>query len=176
VSTTIGSGSGFASTDDATFAMSNRGADIWGTADAFQYIHTASGGSVTLTARVVRLDNTHVWAKAGVMLRESLNADSKHVMVVVTPGKGIVMQWRAATGGTSATSISVPGTAPRWVRLTRNGNTFTGFASSDFVTWTQVGTVTIGMNFDLSAGLALTSHNTAATATASFDDVMLSNN
>ena len=175
MNTTIGAGTGFASTDNATFAMSNRGADIWGTADAFQCLHTTFEGSGSLTARLNTLDNTHVWAKAGAMFRDSLNANSKHVMVVVTPGKGVVMQWRAATGGTSSTTTSLPGTAPKWLRLTRNGNTFTGFVSSDFVTWTQVGTATLDMNVDLFAGLALTSHNTSATATAYFDDVFFSN-
>jgi VCBS repeat protein/K319-like protein len=175
VSTTIGAGTGFASTDNATFGMSNRGADIWGTADAFQYLHTTFEGSGTLTARLISIDNTHAWAKAGVMFRDSLNANAKHVMVVVTPGKGVVMQWRAATGGVSTTTASLPGTAPKWIRLTRNGNTFTGFVSSDFVTWTQVGAATVVMSADPFTGLALTSHNTATIGTASFDDVFFSN-
>ena len=104
-----------------------------------------------------------------------LNANAKHVMVVVTPGKGVVMQWRSATGGTSATTASLPGVAPRRVRLARRGNTFTSFVSSDFVTWTQVGTIGVDLTFDCFTGLAFTSHNTTTTGAAFFDDVWFSN-
>lgn len=108
------------------------------------------------------------------MFRDSLNASAKHVMVVVTPGKGVAMQWRSATGGASATTASLPGVAPRWVRLKRSGNTFTSFVSSDFVTWTQVGTISVDLTFQSFIGLALTSHNTTTTGTAFFDGVALS--
>ena len=59
------------------------------------------------------------------------------------------------------------------VRLTRRGNTFTGEWSSDLVNWQTLSIITIPMPADLLAGLAVTSHNTAATATAVFADPVL---
>jgi len=147
------------------------GSDIWGTADAFEYIYTQGGN--TMTARVRNLTNTNAWAKAGVMFRASLAADSPQVMVMVTPGKGIAMQYRGIQGGTSAQAGQVAGAAPAWVRLTRsNGTTYTGSYSTDGVTWNTLGSVPIAMGNLPFAGLALTSHTTnGISATAVFDEV-----
>jgi hypothetical protein len=170
----VGTGSGALSSWDGTvMTIKGQGADIWGAADAFYYVHSPWSGDVTITARVRSVTNTDVWTKAGVMFRESLDAGSKHVMAVVTPGKGVAMQYRAATGGASA-NAQVAGSAPGWVRITRRGQTFTAYWSNDFATWTTIGSVTIAMNFDLYIGLPVTSHNASATATALFDDIIVS--
>lgn len=107
------------------------------------------------------------------MVRESLDPGSMHVMAVVTPGKGVAMQYRATTGGTSG-NAGIAGTAPRWVRITRRDRTFTTYASDDFSTWTTIGSVTIPMSLDVYIGLPVTSHSASATATAAFDDITLS--
>ena len=67
------------------------GADIWNTSDAFHFVNREWAGDASIAARVHSLENTHVWAKAGVMLRESLAPGAKHVMVVATPGKMLAM-------------------------------------------------------------------------------------
>ena len=170
----IGAASGnLTSWDGTVMTVEGRGADIWGSADAFYFVRGFVSGDRTITARVRSVTNTHAWAKAGVMFRESNAANAKQVMVVVTPGKGVSMQYRTSTGGTSG-SITVSGTAPEWVRLVRRGNTFTAYASDDNVTWRTVGSVTMSMNFNYLYGLPVTSHNTAATATAMFEDIVVS--
>jgi regulation of enolase protein 1 (concanavalin A-like superfamily) len=149
------------------------GADIWGTADAFHYEFTPWFGDGTITARVLSVENTHAWAKAGVMVRESTAAGSKHVMAIVSPGKGVAMQRRASTNGASANAAVAAGAAPRWLRLTRAGDTFTGHTSTDGVTWTLLGTTTVSMDDNVLIGLPVTSHNNATLATAVFDDVVV---
>jgi hypothetical protein len=150
------------------------GADIWGTADAFVFHSTPWTLDGTITARVRSIQNTNVWAKAGVMFRETLAPGSKHVMLIVSPGKGIAMQYRSATGGLSSQVAQQAGTAPEWVRITRTGNTFTGYASEDGTTWRTVGSVTIALSGDAYAGLPVTSHNNATLATATFDRLQMS--
>jgi len=172
--TAVGAASGsLASWDGTVMSVQGRGADIWGTADAFYYVHSTWSGDVTITARVRSVTNTEAWTKAGVMVRESLDPGSMHVMAVVTPGKGVAMQYRATTGGTSG-NAGIAGTAPRWVRITRRDRTFTTYASDDFSTWTTIGSVTIPMSLDVYIGLPVTSHSASATATAAFDDITLS--
>jgi predicted phage tail protein len=61
--------------------------------------------------------------------------------------------------------------APYWVRLVRNGNTFTGYRSPNGTTWTQQGTTTISMGSTVYVGLALTSHNSASLCASVFDNV-----
>ena len=153
--------------------LEGSGADIWGTADAFRYLFQDWTLDGTLTARVASLENTHAWAKGGLMFRESLTANARHVMVVVTPGKGVAMQYRSATGGTSAQVAAVTGTAPEWLRLTRRGNAFTGYASADGVTWRTIGSVTVAMSGDAWAGQVVTSHNNSTLATARFENMSL---
>jgi len=167
----IGKTGGQASVNGSAFTLQGIGADIWGTTDQFEYVYQACPGNCTITARVASLQNTNQWAKAGVMFRESTDANSRQVDMIVSPLKGAAMQYRAATGGVSASAGTIAGAAPGWVRLVRSGNVFTGFWSTDGVTFTQVGSVSVVMNAAIQVGLAVTSHNTAAVATAQFDSV-----
>src|SRR5581483_7871465 len=98
-------------------------------------------------------------------------ANARYVFVMVTPGKGVTLQYRDTTGGSAASAgAAIAGAAPGWLRLTKSGATFTGAWSKDGVTWTTVGTAAVAFgNARLATGLALTSHSTAP-ATASFDD------
>jgi hypothetical protein len=89
-------------------------------------------------------------------------------MVVATPGKAISMQYRATAGGPSAQVEQVPGVSPVWVRVTRIGDAFTGAWSPDGSTWSTLGSVTATMPPEVFTGLVLTSHNSAATATATY--------
>ena len=107
------------------------------------------------------------------MLREGFSPDARHVMVIVSAAKGVAMQYRSATGGTSASVAIHPGTAPRWVRLARRGNAFTGYTSTDGATWTTIGTITIPMAPEVSAALVVTSHNTAVRTTAVLDEASI---
>jgi hypothetical protein len=62
-----------------------------------------------------------------------------------------------------------------WVKLTRSGNTFSGYYSTDGVTWTQIGTAqTIALNPTVQAGLAVTAHNNGRLNAATFENVSLS--
>jgi len=169
----IGSGTGSATEDGVVFNLSGRGADIWGTSDAFYYLHMPASGSFTLTARVRNITNTHAWAKAGVMIRESLAANARHAFALITPGKGVSFQYRTQTGGQTFQVTPGTGTAPAWLRLTRIGDRIDGSWSTNGTTWTHLGGVSIPMSDAVFIGLPVTSHNTAATATAVFDDVRI---
>jgi hypothetical protein len=170
---TVGRATGSAAADGALFTVNGSGADIWNSADAFEFVETDWRGDVVITARVRAIENTHAWAKAGVMLRGSLAPVSKQVDLFVSPGKGVAMQYRAADAGSSASVASVPGGTPEWVRLTRRGNVVEGFCSTDGTTWSSIGSLSIDLGFDISAGLAVTSHAGSIEATAEFDDVSL---
>ena len=155
------------------FTLTASGADIWGTADAFHFVHQPLSGDGQIWARVASLQNTHAWAKAGVMIRESLAADSVNAMMVVTPGNGLSFQRRLATGGSSFSTPGGAASAPYWVRLARSGNTITAYASADGLTWSLVATETIAMATDVEIGLVLTSHDNTVSGTADFDNVVV---
>ena len=90
---------GSVSFSNGVFTVGGSGADIWGTTDAFRFVYVRMTGNGTVTARVLSVQNTDGWAKAGVMMRASLNANSAHAFVAVTPGNGVAWQYRSTTGG-----------------------------------------------------------------------------
>jgi hypothetical protein len=155
--------------------MTAAGVDIWGTADQFHFAYKRLSGAGSITARVISITNTDPWAKAGVMIRQSLDADSVHAIVVVTPGNGVAYEYRPEAGGDSVEEVAQAGiTAPQWVKLTRSGNNFTAEYSANGTTWNTLGApIVIPMLVDVYVGLCLTSHNVDATCTAEFSDVAI---
>ena len=117
------------------------------------------------------LEPTHRWAKMGLMFRETPDPGSRHVMLVVSGSMGVAMQYRAQTNGISNNVAITTGAAPEWLRLRRSGNTFTGFASEDGVTWRTVGSITLPLDLDTYVGVALTSHDNSTLATGLFESL-----
>jgi hypothetical protein len=171
----------FTEAPTGTFTMTASGADIWAVngveADEFHYAYKMLTGAGTIIARVVSVENTDVWAKAGVMIRETLNPDSSHAMMVVTPGSGASFQRRPGTGTTSLNTDSAGIVAPYWVKIERSisGN-FTGSISTNGTTWTMVGSENIQMSANAYIGLAVTAHNATATCQAVFTNVTTTGN
>src|SRR5258708_5560689 len=56
---------------NGTYTVSGSGADIWGVLDQFNYAYQTASGDLTITAHVVSVTNTDVWAKSGAMVRAS---------------------------------------------------------------------------------------------------------
>ena len=106
----------------------------WGTADALHFTHSTLTGNGSIVARVAAIDAVHAWTKAGVMMRESNAPGAKQAFMLVSPGKGRAFQRRVASGGLS-THTGVAGTAPSWVRIERNGDTFTASVSAFVTAW-----------------------------------------
>jgi len=160
-----------------TYTMTASGTDITGTADEFHYAFKTLTGPGTIIAKVQSVSDTHAWAKAGVMIRETLEPGSAHAMVCVTPGNGVAFQGRTETDGSSFSTNETDITAPRWVKLERDvmGN-FTASHSADGSTWVPVGNsipTLVTMSSSVFVGLALTSHNTALTCEAVFSNVTI---
>jgi alpha-L-fucosidase len=156
----------------SSMLINGSGADIWGTADEFRYVYQALSGDGTITARVECLQNTDGWAKAGLMIRESLNANSRYAIAFMSPSNGTALQQRTSTGGSASGVAGTTGlSAPYWLRLKRSGTTFTAYQSADGVTWTTLGTTTISMATDVYVGLAVGSHNDGAICQALFSNV-----
>lgn len=150
---------GSASVAGTVFTVNGAGADIWGTADQFQFVSQPLVGNGEIVARVDSLVNTNTWAKAGVMIREDRTAGAPNAFAYVSPGAGMIASQRTALGGatTSTSATPVAGAAPYWVRLVRNGTTFTTYTSATGTGWVQMGTTTVPMATNALVGLAVTS-------------------
>jgi regulation of enolase protein 1 (concanavalin A-like superfamily) len=153
-----------------SFSISGSGADIWNSADAFQFVYRPLAGDGQISARVASLQNTDNWAKAGVMIRDALTPDARYAALLVTPGNGLAFQQRLVTGGTSSYT-SGSGVAPTWVKLVRVGTTINAYRSADGLSWTAFGSATVTLSATVYVGLAVSSHSNSVAASVAFDNI-----
>jgi ABC-type transport system involved in multi-copper enzyme maturation permease subunit len=148
---------------------------------------SSSGGRVQAGSGVVASPPV-AWAKAGIIIKQSTHEGSAYAAMMVTGGHGARMQYNY-TGDIAGLPGSVSAAHPRWLRLTRSGDTITGYDSADGRNWTRVGAVTLsGLSPTVQAGMFATSpgvtltqnsfggssnYGNPAQATGVFDDVSL---
>ena len=164
----VGSGS----VNGGVYTVSGSGSDIWGASDQFHFYFWTMSGDGTVTARVVGQTNTDGWAKAGVMIRETLNANSAYAIAALTPANGVNMQYRASTGALAVHNWQLAGGAPTWVRLVRTGSSVQAYASANGTSWNALGgAVAVPMAGTVYAGLVVCAHNNGVLSTVRFDNV-----
>jgi len=169
-----------------TFTMTGSGTDIWdvGTAgdyrDEFHFAYKTLTGPGTIVARVESVENTNNWAKAGVMIRDTLDPGSVHAFACVTPANGVASQGRIDAGGASFNTAEGGITAPHWVKLERSmSGLFTVSHSTNGSTWIPVSGASptnIQMGSTVYIGLAVTSHDAGLTCQAIFSNVTTTGN
>jgi mono/diheme cytochrome c family protein/regulation of enolase protein 1 (concanavalin A-like superfamily) len=153
------------------FNLLASGGDIWESADAFHFARRPLAGDGSITARVVSVQYTDPWAKAGVMLRENDSAGARYVFMGFTGQGGSVLQSRAAADSASDSTDGPEAKLPHWFKLTRRGNLFNGYVSADGTNWLAAGSVTNTLSKNLAVGLALTAHNNSQLNSTLFDHV-----
>jgi len=164
------------------------GEDIWDKADQFHFVCREMTGDFDVAVRVECFTPAHLYSKAGLMIRESLAADSAHLMFVLFANNAprnnnlgaYEMQFRAAAGGAcQAVYPAVRPPAPpefpaafphAWLRVTRCGNEFAAYASTDGQTWRLYAAQVLALASTVKVGPALTSHHPSLAAQASFRD------
>ena len=132
--------------------------------DSYYFVHRPLAGNGTLTVRVAALAGTipaasgpgqvpglAPWAKAGLIITGT-RPGAAYAAVMLTGHHGPRMQYDY-TGDLAGRS----GTT-RWLRLTRSGDTFTGYQSADGTTWRRIGAVRLaGVPRTARAGLFVAS-------------------
>jgi uncharacterized repeat protein (TIGR03806 family) len=162
---------GDASFLDGRFNLIAAGGDIWDVADSFQFTSKSLTGDGEIIARVVSMQYTDPWAKAGVMFREDLSSGSKYALMAITAGGDSAYQWRPISNQSSRNTDGPSQNVPYWVRLVRVGDTFTGYVSKDGQNWKRVDSIAVPMNRTVHVGLALCAHDTSALNSTLFDHV-----
>jgi hypothetical protein len=158
--------------NDEILTVEGAGADVWGSADSFQFVHMQPATVYfDWTWRVVSLDDTHPFAKAGVMFRDSTAPGAMQVILDAKPSGEVEFMARVCTGCETTylggTTITFPGYLS--LRRDTDGMTFTARAGSDPAALTTVGSIQVPMSTRANAGWAVTSHDVNQLATAVFD-------
>lgn len=176
--------------DTNAIGITAGGADVWGVRDEFRFSYFEQTGDFDLVTRIESLTSPHLYTKAGLMAREELTDNSRHIFFQVFPNNnsrnknngGYEFQYRQAkagemkaiypskSDGTPEFPVNYPNT---WIRLKRTGNDFTGFYSADGKSWKEYTRFTMELSKKVYLGLAVTSHNAKESATAVFKDISL---
>jgi ABC-type transport system involved in multi-copper enzyme maturation permease subunit len=145
--------------------------------DSFYFVRQPLTRSGSITVQVTSLTGAHVnvgngpvqagganlvpglasWAKAGIIIKQGTHQGSAYAAMMVTGGNGVRMQYNY-TGDIAGLPGRVSAASPRWLRLTRSGDTITGYDSADGTRWARVGQVTLtGLPSTVQIGMFATS-------------------
>ncbi len=146
------------------FDATSSGTSVGGTSDQTALNYTPRTGDFDVCARLSSLELSHIWAKAGIMARESTESGARYAAALATPAMaGTFFSWRSAAWGLASSSGSFPPNFPyQWLRLKRTGDVFTGYAGYDGVQWSQLGSVTMALPAQLLVGTVFSSQSTAS--------------
>jgi ABC-type transport system involved in multi-copper enzyme maturation permease subunit len=131
--------------------------------DSFYFVRQPMAGNGSITVRVTSLTGLYStgggfasdqnptagmtpgvqpWSKAGIIVKASTRQGAAYAALMVTGGHGVRMQWDF-THDVAGLAGKVSAASPRWLRLTRSGDTITGYDSADGAHWTRVGAATL---------------------------------
>lgn len=170
VGANIGSGNlaGSASFLNGAYTLSGSGL-LTGSSDGGYYVYQSLIGDGEISARIDQMQNTGTSSRVGVMIRNTL-ADNAQYTAMTATGTG-AYRWtrRTVAGAKSTVSNHGNGTLPNlWVRVTRVGNVFTSFTSTNGTTWTSVGSVTMTLNSNCFIGFYVASGSRTTLNTSRF--------
>lgn len=156
---------------NGSFTLQGSGSDIGGTSDSFNYVSQTLQGDGQIIARVASIENTAAEAKAGVMIRESLAANSRYVMVRYKSNEHTASLHRNNPGEATITGLGDAQILQRWQRIVRRGNQFSTYQSADGTNWLLIETVTVNMPSSVLFGIVVTANNNSVLCKAVIDNV-----
>ncbi len=158
-------------TSGSDYNVTAGGADVGGTSDGFRFVYKQVSGDFDARVHIPAMAAVDAFTKAGIMARADVSAGSANLFSLATGGDGFQFSRRSTSGGgtssAKAGTISYPNV---WVRLTRVGNLFTAYYSTDGVNWAQSGQATQAMPSALLLGMAASAHSTSSVMSVQFRD------
>jgi len=164
--------SSFAEEPTGIFTVKGIGGDIWDRFDEFHFAYKELSGSVKMIAKVDSIENTDPYAKAGIMIRDTLDANARYCALLMTPENGVRYQYRTSVNNITDREFDPNVAVPSWVRLERtSGGLVRAYYSADGDTWTPFTLKAITMSMPIYIGLAVTSHDPIVPCEAKFSNV-----
>lgn len=152
------------------FRVRSVGTNIAGHSDAFHFVYRPCDGNCEIVARVINVQPFGA-SKAGIMIRESLMADSANVFLGLSGNQGGVFQFRDGAGERTEMESRAEMFVPYWLRLKRRENEFTASTSRNGTHWVRCGTVSLPMSEHGWIGLAAAAGQEQIAGIATMDNV-----
>ena len=162
------------------FVITAGGLDLGAADDEMQFLHRTVEGDFDARVRVVSLergDRLETTSKAILAARAGTEANAAAVNVFITPSypadNNVVSSVRPDSGGTTTNILGGAagnGLPNAWLRITREGDLFTTYRSTNGTDWVQLGTATVTMGPSAVVGMGVVSHRNGRTVTGTFTD------
>lgn len=135
-------------------------AGISGHKDRGAFHHQPWTGDGVFTIEVGGINSPHIWAKAGLMIRESTDEAARNAYLFISPQSGTGFTRRLLNGGATLRISPANTTGWAFLRLLRQGDSISGFVSADGITWSNFHSATISnLAPTIHVGFAATSHS-----------------
>lgn len=149
------------------------GRDVYGTQDQLQFLCQPIGETTVLSARLIRLFDSHPFAKAGLMIRENSEPDAAMAFLHLFPDGLLVFAHRDRAGREMQEHKMIVTGYPTHLRLEKTGDLITAAWSSNGQDWHQTTRTRIkGLKGRGLAGPAVLAHDdNLALTEAVFDEI-----
>jgi hypothetical protein len=154
---------------DGVVTLYGAGSDIWAVHDEFRFLHRQAERDFEVRTWLAVLDASQPFAKAGWMLRESLEPDAAHVLISAFPDGRVMLAWRPKRGEPTKEQPLAVGDLPVGMGIQRDGHRIVVWYTDIDGQWRsqEVPNSDQLPNFPL-IGLAVSSHDEAVLAAATF--------
>jgi hypothetical protein len=173
------------------WTIQGSGADIWDTNDQFHYVWQKMTGHTSISARIIAAKSSLFHSKVGIMVRQDLRPDASYYAVFLDRQQDgtllISVENRSTQGIVSRQVIGMNDavTTPVYLKIVYAANALSAYFSQDGANWMLVNgstvpvdptkdvpgvTLTLDANSAL-AGMAISSHDPNASASATLDEV-----
>ena len=163
---------GAAQFSNGQYRITGSGANIWGNQDQFHYVWRPMTGNFTVTATMRFVGQGAEHRKAGIMVRQSADADATYADVVIH-GNGMPgLQWRSSRGDdTNTFDLPVEGPGTFKLKLVRSGVKIYMYIGKDGAEPKKIANTEVSFRDPMLIGLAVCSHNADISDTVEFSDV-----
>lgn len=164
------------------FRLASDARDLTGTDDGFRFVHREVSGDFEFSAQVLGLETVFPWeseldwtARAGLMIRESTDSNSRYGVMSMTPRGGYFFRGRQYLDEISTFDYQSnwATTIPSWLKLRRKGNVLFGYWSYDGENWVLAGSWTMSLPETVHVGMMASSGHTFQYTRARYRDVEL---
>ncbi len=156
------------------YRITGSGANIWGKHDQFQYVWREMPGNFTVTA-TLRFEGTgNEHRKAGIMIRQSQDANARFAAVMIHGSGMPALQWRSKSDedvNTFDLPFNDSGTSQ--IRLVRTGVKIFMYVGKNGGELKKIANTEVTFQDPVLVGLAVCAHNADASARVVFSDVSL---
>jgi hypothetical protein len=164
--------SSFVEDPAGVYTVKGIGRDIYERTDEFHFVYKELSGGCKIIAKVNSLENTDPFARAGIMIRDTLDSNARYCGLFMTPENGVRYQFRVTVNDVTDRLIDPNVAVPYWLRIERtSGGLVRAYYSQNGSDWTAFSLRQVSMANPIYVGLAVSSHNADIPCEAVFSNV-----